>query len=392
MASDFILLTDMIYNKGWSIKEVKHNFGQEIGWKSKIILSKDGQIQEIQSSAEDFVTFAVQIQKIVNAKGEGKLAKVQNTEKYWSDIEALVDMNGERTKNAIKLIQSGSFTFSFDPYKGIRKILQDKIPTNDADVRGVKDHFFETFAAVMMEAHKLLKINENPQKSNSVFAGYAVTYGKTLTRGFLGRANKTNVVDAYKKYVESVRVDRADLVRRIDEQEKYVAFLRQLLVNAGKVDLQNGARAVVDAYWRLCELCYPMLYVGLVAIAFAEDKVLDAKQPSFEDLVESLSKNAESKDLVECVEPILRNSEAHCATSIVLENRQPFVVAYDSRGDPAREIKRFPLSEVIDKLNCLAKSLLIALYLTLEMFECAFLLLVLGSYEFKMRLVTLDQY
>jgi hypothetical protein len=238
----------------------------------------------------------------------------------------------------------------------------------------------------------VFRLSENPKKSNPTFAGYASTYEKILRHGFLGQADETNIIDAYKKYVGAVQIDHEDLLRRIHEQERYAEFLRQLLASTGKVDLQNGARAILDAYWRLCEVCYPMLYVAEVAMAFAENRVVSGDRPSFEDLVESLSNNSETKNLVECVEPILRNSEAHCVSSIVLENGQPVVIVYDCRSYPAHEIRRLPLSEVTNKVNCLAKSLLGALYMTLELFEYAFLLLVLNSYEFKMRLVTLDQY
>jgi hypothetical protein len=393
MASeDFLVLTDMIYNKGWSIKKITHTFHKDSGEKSTIVLTKDGEIQTIESSAEDFLTFAHQHQQIVNARGGSRLAKIRDSNKYWNDIEKLVDTDGGKVNAATKSLLAGEFKFSFKPYEGIRKILQDRIPTDDPDVRAVKTHFFETLAGVVIESRQLLKIQEFPKKINPTYAGYASTYEKTLRHGFLGEADKTNIIDAYKKYVEAIQIDHDDLLRRIQEQERYVEFLRQLLVSAGKADLQNGARAILDAYWRLCEVCYPMLYIAYVAIAFRENKILSRDRPSFEDLVASLENNPDTKSLVEGVEPVLRNSEAHCASSIIMENGHPVVIAYDSRSNPAREIKRYSLSQVTNKVNLLAKSLLGALSITLELFEHAFLLLVLNSYEFKMRLVTLDQY
>lgn len=393
MASeDFLLLTNLIYKDGWSIQRTKFEYHEDSGEKATITLSKNGQTRELQSSAEDFVSFAVQMNKLVNSKGEMKLGKVKNAEKYWKDIENLVDEKQEKTRAAVKSILSGQFKFSFNPRNGIRKILQDRIPVTDPDVRGVKSHFFETYASLLLEGQRLVKLDEDARKGNSDYAGYASKYGRILNRGFLGQANKTNMVDAYRKYIEAVRVDNEDLVRRVDEQLKYVHFLQQLLVGAGKVDIENGARAVVDAYWRLCELCSPMLYAAQVAVALSEDGGSDVGQPSLDNSVKSLRNNPETKNLVECVETILRNSEAHCSSTIVLENGQPTVVAYESRTYPAREIKRFPLSEVTDSLNCLAKSLVLALCMTFQLFEYAFLLLVLGSYEFKMLLVTLDQY
>ncbi len=392
VSENFLLLTNLVYIDGWSIVRTKFECHKEGGEKATVILSKNGQTRELQSFDEDFVSFIVQIDKLVDSKGQTKLRKIRNTNKYFEDIENLVDEKQEKTRAAVKSILSGQFKFSFNPRNGIRKVLQDRISTSDPDVRGVKSNFFETYASLLIEGQRLVKLDEDMRKRNSDYAGYASKYGRILNRGFLGWANKTNVVDAYRRYIEAVSVDHEDFVRRINEQLKYVYFLQQLLVGIGRVDIENGARAVVDAYCRLCELCYPALYVAEVAVAFAKDRGSDIGQPSFDDLVKSLRNNSETRDLVEYVEPVLRNSEAHCATSIVLENGQPFVVAYDSRACPAREMKRFPLLELTNSLNCLAKSLVLALCTTLQLFEYAFLLLVLGSYEFKMLLVTLDQY
>ena len=385
------MLTNLVYINGWSIQRVNFEYHKDRGLKATILLSKNGQMRELQSSAEDFVSFAIQLDKLVNSKGEIKLGKIKDSEKYHRDLENLVDEKQEKTRAAVKSILSGQFRFSFNRMNGIRKILQHRIPVADPDVRGVKSHFFETYASLLLEGQRLVKLDEDARKGNSDYAVYASKYGRILNRGFLGQANKTNVVDAYRKY-EPVRVDNEGLVRRVHEQLAYADFLRQLLVGAGKTDVENGGRAVVDAYWRLCELCSPMLDIAKAAITSAEGEELDRKQRSFENTVEFLRKNPETKDLVECVEPILRNSEAHCASSIVLENGQPFVIAYESRGSSAREIRRFPLQEVTSKLNCLAKSLVVALCITLQLFEYAFLLLVLSSYEFKMLLITLDQY
>jgi len=371
---------------------MQFEYHKDTGEKATILLTKNGQTRELQSSAEDFVSFAIQLDKLVDSKGEIGLGKVKDLEKYYRDIENLVDEKQEKTRAAVKSILSGQYKFSFNPRSGIRKVLQDRIPVTDPDVRGVKSHFFETYANLLIEGQRLVRLDEDMRKRNSDYAGYASKYGRILNRGFLGQANKTNMVDAYRKYIEVVQVDNEDLVRRVHEQLKYVHFLQQLLVDAGRVDIENGARAVVDAYWRLCELCSPMLYAAQVAVALSEDGGSDVGQPSLDNSVKSLRNNPETENLVKCVEPILRNSEAHCSSSIVLENGQPFVVAYESRTYPAREIKRFPLSEVTDSLNCLAKSLVLALCMTLQLFEYAFLLLVLGSYEFKMLLVTLDQY
>jgi len=80
MASeDFLLLTDLIYNKGWTVKNVRHDFGKDIDWKATIVLGKNGETKEMQSTEEDFVSFAVQLQKTMDSKGRGRLIPVKDS-------------------------------------------------------------------------------------------------------------------------------------------------------------------------------------------------------------------------------------------------------------------------------------------------------------------------
>src|SRR5208282_2423865 len=86
---------------------------------------------------------------------------------------------------AINSVTSGQFTFTFDPYKGIRKILQDKVPQNDPDVCGVRKFFHETLAKIQLEARYFLTLKEQPQKTNPVYASYAADYEGILRHGFI---------------------------------------------------------------------------------------------------------------------------------------------------------------------------------------------------------------
>ncbi len=84
------------------------------------------------------VSFVFSNQKLIDSKGETKIAKVKNLEKYWEDIANLVDEKQEKTRTAVKSILSGKFTFSFNSREGMEKILQKRIPTSDPDVRGAR--------------------------------------------------------------------------------------------------------------------------------------------------------------------------------------------------------------------------------------------------------------
>ena len=79
-----------------------------------------------------------------------RLEKIRDTKRYYSDIEYLVDDKGDKLRDAAKAVVSGSFQFQFDPFEGIWKILQDRIPVNDPDVWGVKEHYHEALAHLFL--------------------------------------------------------------------------------------------------------------------------------------------------------------------------------------------------------------------------------------------------
>jgi hypothetical protein len=394
MASeDFVRLTNMIYNESWIPVEYSCKWIKERGFDARIVLKRDGLDQELTSSAADFAMFVLQMQQTADSKGQIKLSKVRNTERYWKDIEYLVDEKGDKLNAAARVVLSHEFQFKFDPFEGLRKILQDQIPLNDPDVRGVKDHYYETLAHTYAVGRGYLQRKGELEKTKPRFGSYAAVYEKILREGFMPRGSETNATGCYKKFLDTVRMDLAVLGGRILDQQKYTDFLMNLVVKEGTVEVENGVRAVLDVYWRLCELCYPLLNAARIAIDLSQGKHPEPEPSTFEDLVKSLRGHPEAAKLVECVEPALRNAEAHVATSVVLEDDTPKVIAYDTRVRPAREIARIPFSQVDEKAKCLKYSLLLeSLYYTLVLFEYAFQILVLNSLEFKLLLVALDQF
>jgi hypothetical protein len=395
MASDdFLKLTSMIYGENWRPIEYNWKWNKQTGYFAKVVLKRDAEAVELSSSAIDFVMFVADVQRVADSKGQVKLAKIQNANRYWNDMmNHFEDQQGEKLKAAADSVAKGTFQFDFDPFSGVRKILQGKkIPVSEPDVRGVKEHYFETFAFIALTGLQSLKTRERTEKTNAKFASYYSAIEKILRDGFVRPGKKMEPTADYRNYLDLVALDIYELGRHITEQSRYTDFLVNLLTEKGTVDVENGVRAIVDVYWRMCELCYPMLNVLRIAIELSEGKAPSKEKPTFEDLAAFLGANSQTEQLVECVQPLLRNCEAHCTTSVVMENREPTVVTYETRTAVASEISRIPFAEVDHMTKCLKFSLVPALYVALTLFEYAFQILTLRSNEFKLLLVTMGQY
>jgi hypothetical protein len=392
VSEDFLRIMNMMYAEGWKIIDGGAKCSQEQGWETKVVLQRDGETREISSSAPDVGMLVWDIKEVADSWGRVKLEKIQDTERYYEDIDFLTDEKGEKLRAAVKAVVSGSFQFTFDPFEGIRKILQDRIPVNDTDVRGVKEHYHESLAHIFVFGREMASRYEKLKETNPKGAPYAASYESILRQAFMPPGTRMEPVTGYRKFLDACGIDVANLGTRIIEQQKYTSFLMDLVIARGRVDVENGVRAVLDVYWRMCELAYPLLNIARISAEMAQGRSPKAESESFEKLVQFLKEHQDGSVLVEFVEPVLRNAEAHVSTSVITEDHNPIVIAYDARVRPAREIARMPFSAVDEKAQALKHArVLEVMCLTLMLFELAFQITAVPSREFKLLLVRLGQ-
>ena len=392
VSDDFLTIINMIYGERWKVVDGSTKWSRERGCETRIVLQQDAETRDVSSTAPDVAMLVFDVKETADSWGARRLEKIRDTKRYDSDIEYLVDCKGDKLRDAAKAVVSGSFQFQFDPFEGIRKILQDRIPVNDPDVRGVKEHYHETLAHIILFGRSMVERFEELKKANPKIASYARSYEKMLQEAFMSPGKRVEPVADYRKFLDAVGIDVANLGERILDQHKYTSFLMDLVIKKGIVDMENGVRAILDVYWRMCELASPLLNVARIAAEMAQGRSPEAEPESYEKLVQLLKEHQDGSVLVEFVEPVLRNAEAHVSTSVITEDHNPIVIAYDARVRPAREIARMPFSAVDEKAQALKHArVLEAMYFTLVLFEFMFQITTLPSQEFILLLVRLGQ-
>jgi len=392
VSEDFLRIMNMIYIEGWKVIDGGTKWSQEQGCETTVVLQRDDETREILSPAPDVAMLVWDIKEITDSWGRVKLEKIQDTERYYKDLDYLIDEKSEKLRAAVKAVVSGSFQFKFDSFEGIRKILQDRIPVNDADVRGVKEHYYETLAHIFVFGREMARRYGKLKETNPDGASYAMSYESILRQAFMPPGRRMEPVADYRKFLDTCGIGVANLGARIVQQQEYTNFLMDLVIAKGGVDIENGVRAVLDVYWRMCELAYPLLNIARISVEMAQGGSPEAEPESYEKLVQLLKKHQDGAVLVEFVEPVLRNAEAHVSTSVITEDHNPTVIAYDARVRPAREIARMPFSAVDEKAQGLKHPrVLEVMCLTLMLFELAFQITAVPSREFKLLLVRLGQ-
>jgi len=388
-SKDFLRLAHLIYFEHWEIVDRELGPSKNRKNSARVVLERDGMKQEMRSSSEDFVGFVRGIRETVDAKGQIILRRIRDRTRYSKDTEYLHDPKGEKLRAAEELISAGKFQWTFDPFEGISKILRDPVRKTDRDIRGVKDNYYETCAYISTLYKYSIESRRDIERKIPKIIPYSSIHERILRNGFI---RTSRIMDDCRIFLDSIDFDAEDLARRVLEQLRYCDFLMDLMIERRKVDFENGIRGVVDGYWRMCEVCRPYLSLARTAIELRQGKRHTTGQnKGFKELVCFLRNDPNFEKLVECVDPVVRNSEAHCATRVVIEKGIPQVVALDYRGLKARVLARIPFSGIHNKWRNL-KLLLLALYPTFRVFYFAFLIRLLKSPEFKLRLVTIDQY
>ena len=228
-SNEFLQLTSLIYQEGYRVtnSDIRYKKGQ--GIHVTVHLANNGLTRTISSDAEDFVRFTIQFQRMIDTNGQIRIAKVRDSERYWSDVDYLVDLKGEKLKQALEAVSSGTFRFTFDPYAGVRKILQSRIPVKDQDVQGVRQFYHETLALVLLQGRGSVSMNETTELNKKEFAAYHQVFETLLRGSFLRPGKKAEPIDDYKRFLRFMHIDLIDLGTLITQQERFTTFLADLL-------------------------------------------------------------------------------------------------------------------------------------------------------------------
>jgi len=111
----------------------------------------------------------------------------------------------------------------------------------------------------------------------------------------------------------------------------------------------------------------------------------------FSDVVDFL-RTSEFRELVDVVNPTLRNCEAHVSTRVRYHpTKKEEVILVDSRGRVPKELGRLTFDEVTEMTNKMYNSVTLALGGRFVLFLSALTILALKSFEYKTKLTSLGQ-
>jgi len=379
-SKDFLKLMELIYDKKYKILGIRCSFNRKDGMEAEIELEKNADNIKIKSSEPDFVMYVTSINKIIDETGDFKMAKIKDTNKYYDDIDFLVDEKKEKIKNAIKRVSEGKFDFEgLNIEETLDRFLLRKRMPKDKEILKLKKWYYEIFAYYLLFSNQV-----NKYKDVTIDKGDRKTYyqivDKLLSKGFLRIGNPIKDYLFFRKYSE---IDISELLEKTKEESDFIRFIIQRM-SIKPVKSKHSIKVVLEIYRRISELLKPLINLLRICVEVKNGNNQPKLFLNYVRNVQIISEDNNSAKLVEFIDPHIRNNESHLKT--IIDNKNKKVKLKDKKGII---VKEYTFDEIIKITHFIERILLPSILFSFLIFNCAIRLLIFKDGKYKMALLSL---
>lgn len=386
-SEDFLRLTELHYKKKYYIKKTHLSMTKIEGTKNQckavaeIVLSNDKEDVKISSEEQDFVEFAFKIQKIADNEGNLKLIRVKDTNKYYADIDFLVDKYKEKIAKARNDIITGKFKFVYDPEELLDKYLFSKRLLKSQDVPKLKSDYYYIFSHFLLLAEHFMLLRDKLLQKLEI-----KDVVSQLDKLYVVILKEPNSIKRYKLFKDYLDCDLTEIANKSKEESDYIKSLFNSLVIQSPVSITTSCKTVLDSYWRFCELLKPFVNFIRICIELENGKTPKEKLPYSQNV--DIIKKSKYKDIIKHIAPLIRNKELHLSTEIDEKNH---IINFIERKNRKKNIvDSIKFADLYDLFNKIQRISFPAIYLATVVLHFGTILLILQSGEYKISLLQIE--
>jgi len=381
VSQDFLTLMELMYKKKFKVINVTISFSRNKGMEAKIELQKDSQKTEIESKEPDFIMYVGSIQKTVDEEGGFKLVKIKDTNRYYDDIDFLVDEDKKKINEAVKKVSINKFDFeSLNIEKTLDRFLTRKRMPKDKEILKLKEWYYEIFAYYLLFSNQVNKFKELAVDKSEQRKLYYQLSDSLLSKGFLRIGNPIKDYLFYRKYCDF------DIFELFEKTQRVSNFIKLIVerMSIRPVKSEQGIQVVLDFYRRVSELLKPLVNLLRICVEIKNGNKEPRKFLSYIQNVNTIRDDKDFGKLVEFIDPYIRNNESHLETVVDDKNKKVLL------KNPKRvTIKEYSFDDVIKMTHLLERMILPALLFSFLIFNCAIRLLIFQDGRYKMSLLAL---
>jgi hypothetical protein len=351
-----------------------------LGIDSTTLTFTDG--STFQSAEHDVAMYALHLKNNVDSEGNPTLTAYKDLTRYYADIQFLADQDRAKVRSAAAALQSGQYSFSFDPDELLTRFLVSK-RRKSADFMPLKTEHHYVAAHNLLQSQIALARVEQVERVNPGFMQAHQTVDRLFMRGF--RADE-NLVRNFLRQQSVAAFDLEDFIKQAQAIVEHVGTLQSFFPAQG-MPVEKGITFLLDSYRRYAEGCVKPLNLLRIAKELAGGNLSPKLKKSAMENKQLLQ--SELGDLLTCYDPRIRNSESHLSTE--LDRTRDTVRVTSGKSRKRTEVAEYSFQELAQMTNELQRTLYPALLLTIHMqWRTMLLVIVCNTTEYKHLLLAID--
>lgn len=362
MSSDeYGVLMDTLHNQKKKIEKIDIHAGDK---------DERGDLTFIDGSTltvmePDCIDYLFQLKRGLDNDGDYVFRHIKDLNKYFDDEMFLAKNHKQKVADAFKGNPDNPFVFTYDVDKLQEEFLVSK-RRNAKKFEPLRTDYFQIAAYRLHESAATLGLHQKYQQASKEYDHYFEGITKILATAF---RNDKNFIKNFAKKNKKAKLNLLHSINKYLAATESAQDIQQLLGNGG-VSSSMGIRLVLQTYSQRAEVCVELL--NFVRIAHELNAGVETPIDNMKAQENKQLLVPELGSLLDCLDPHIRNSEAHLKTQI--DKAEHKVHINDQDGYTAE----YTYQEIIEMTNNLSNNLLPALLVSVVM-EMQVMMVILSS-------------
>lgn len=360
-SAEYVALMDALHNQKKKIEKIDIRAGgnDEQG----NLTFTDGSTVKV--TEDDCIMYLFHLKRGLDNDGDYVFRPIKDLNKYFDDEYFLAKDHDKKIADAFNGDPNSPFVFTYDVDKLQEQFLISK-RRNSKKFEKLKTDYFQIAAYRMHESAATLALHETYQKQSSEYDKCFAAITKILATAF---RNDENFIKNFAKKNKKAKLDLLHSINKYLATAESTQDLQKLFASGG-VNADMGIRLVLQTYSQKAEACVELL--NFVRIAYELNSGVEVPLDTKKAQENKQILAPELGSLLDCLDPHVRNSEAHLKTRIDKVNHKVHIA--DQDGYTAD----YTYQELIKMTNDLTHNLLPALMVGVVM-EAQVTMVVLSS-------------
>jgi hypothetical protein len=374
-----------LLDNGYKLSSISWKLLSESSFRTTVLLKGRRDELLLQSDDYDFFKFCAKQKISCDDDGGEAFRGVADTTRHNRDAFSLAYEPEAMLKAAFQRLATGHVRFDFRPEVLIADFLESR-KWGDARFLPLKAHYFDIFAFVTVTGKRADDSAKRLQQHYPESTRYANRIEELLRKAF------DPLNDPIKNYLRFVDVNRADfaaLTKQLIHQVEVNNDTFKRLATADGVAGHIGLDHIINMYRRYLDWAVPLLKLVSDAACIVDGKELPDVGLGVTKRVELIRQSSYS-DIVDCVDPRVRNAASH--SGISFDKEQGFVKFCGLDSDGNRKFDDFELSyaEASRMTGAFIRGFVFGIFAAFGIYQVYQLLMTIDSGEYKRLLLLID--